>query len=321
MTRLSCDQRLTLRRHHARSAGSPAPDGFPQPRGPGSLAFRRLRPARTRRAGRSSSTGSGRPHRGADRRRSSRVSRAGPAERSGHRDRRSSSARRRSSRPRRRPRVDPDGPRSRRIRRAAARPRRAAGASRVWPANSPRCGPGTGRGPSTSSRSAARQPWSCTAPAAWRSRSRALLAAANIGRVTMHDSGDVHRHDSAPGGLLAADEGRRFNEAAHDALRRAAPGVDTRGTRPVRTGRPGRADRRCAGRRRGQAVAARARHRPPGRPRRRRRGRRRPARPARPDQLPGLRRPDPPRSRSGLVAAGGAAVHARAGTPTRPIWP
>lgn len=61
----------------------------------------------------------------------------------------------------------------------------------------------------------------------------ALLAAANIGRVSMHDSGVVHRHDTAPGGLLAADEGRRFNEAAHDALRRAAPGVDTRGTGPA----------------------------------------------------------------------------------------
>jgi hypothetical protein len=55
----------------------------------------------------------------------------------------------------------------------------------------------------------------------------ALLAGANVGRVTIYDSGEVHRHDSAPGGLLATDEGRRFNEAAHDAIRRAAPGVDT----------------------------------------------------------------------------------------------
>jgi hypothetical protein len=54
-----------------------------------------------------------------------------------------------------------------------------------------------------------------------------LLASANVGRVHLHDSGDVHRHDCAPGGLLAADEGRRFNEAANDAVRRAAPGVDT----------------------------------------------------------------------------------------------
>jgi bacteriocin biosynthesis cyclodehydratase domain-containing protein len=59
-----------------------------------------------------------------------------------------------------------------------------------------------------------------------------LLAAANIGRVSLHDSGEVHRHDSAPGGLVAADEGRRFNEAAHDALRRAAPDVDTRSLGP-----------------------------------------------------------------------------------------
>jgi hypothetical protein len=55
----------------------------------------------------------------------------------------------------------------------------------------------------------------------------ALLAAANVGRVTVYDSGEVHRHDSAPGGPLAGDEGRRFNEAAHDAIRRAAPRVDT----------------------------------------------------------------------------------------------
>jgi hypothetical protein len=60
----------------------------------------------------------------------------------------------------------------------------------------------------------------------------ALLAAANVGRITLHDSGDVHRYDSAPGGLLASDEGRRFNEAAHDAVRRAAPEVDTRSLGP-----------------------------------------------------------------------------------------
>jgi len=60
----------------------------------------------------------------------------------------------------------------------------------------------------------------------------ALLAGANVGRVTIYDSGEVHRHDSAPGGLLAADEGRRFNEAAHDAIRRASPGVDTTSVGP-----------------------------------------------------------------------------------------
>jgi hypothetical protein len=53
------------------------------------------------------------------------------------------------------------------------------------------------------------------------------LAAANVGHIQIHDSGDVHRHDSAPGGLLPSDEGRRFNEAATDAVRRAAPGVGT----------------------------------------------------------------------------------------------
>jgi hypothetical protein len=59
-----------------------------------------------------------------------------------------------------------------------------------------------------------------------------VLGAASVGRVTMHDSGEVHRHDAAPGGLLASDEGRRFNEAAHDAIRRAAPIVDTRAAGP-----------------------------------------------------------------------------------------
>jgi hypothetical protein len=54
-----------------------------------------------------------------------------------------------------------------------------------------------------------------------------LLAAANVGHVHIHDSGDVLRHYCAPGGLLAADEGRRFNEAATDAVHRAAPGVIT----------------------------------------------------------------------------------------------
>jgi hypothetical protein len=45
--------------------------------------------------------------------------------------------------------------------------------------------------------------------------------------VRLNDSGDVRRHDSAPGGLGPTDEGRRFNEAATDAIRRAAPEVDT----------------------------------------------------------------------------------------------
>ncbi len=59
------------------------------------------------------------------------------------------------------------------------------------------------------------------------------LAGAGVGRIHMNDSGEVHRHDAAPGGLVVADEGRRFNEAAHDAIRRAAPGVDTRALGPA----------------------------------------------------------------------------------------
>jgi bacteriocin biosynthesis cyclodehydratase domain-containing protein len=54
-----------------------------------------------------------------------------------------------------------------------------------------------------------------------------LLAAAGVGRVRLSDSGDVHRHDTAPGGLRQDDEGRRFNEAGTDAIRRAAAGIDT----------------------------------------------------------------------------------------------
>jgi bacteriocin biosynthesis cyclodehydratase domain-containing protein len=60
-----------------------------------------------------------------------------------------------------------------------------------------------------------------------------LLAAANVGQVNMYDSGEVHRYDSAPGGLLSSDEGRRFGEAAHDAIRRAAPTVRTEPVRPT----------------------------------------------------------------------------------------
>jgi hypothetical protein len=54
-----------------------------------------------------------------------------------------------------------------------------------------------------------------------------LLAAANVGRVTVQDSGEVHRHDWAPGGLQSDDEGRRFQLAASDAIRRAGVKVDS----------------------------------------------------------------------------------------------
>ena len=53
-----------------------------------------------------------------------------------------------------------------------------------------------------------------------------LLAGAGIGRVTLTDSGDVRLSDSGPGGLTAADEGRRFREAAAEAVWRYAHDVD-----------------------------------------------------------------------------------------------
>jgi hypothetical protein len=56
----------------------------------------------------------------------------------------------------------------------------------------------------------------------------ALLAAAGIGRVNVIGTGDVRLHQAVPGGVTAADEGRRFTAAANDALRRAAPECDTR---------------------------------------------------------------------------------------------
>jgi bacteriocin biosynthesis cyclodehydratase domain-containing protein len=56
----------------------------------------------------------------------------------------------------------------------------------------------------------------------------ALLAAAGVGRVSVPSAADVRLHSVQPGGLLPEDEGRRFAAAASDAVRRAAPDVDTR---------------------------------------------------------------------------------------------
>ncbi|MGI8693458.1 MAG: ThiF family adenylyltransferase [Geodermatophilaceae bacterium] len=55
----------------------------------------------------------------------------------------------------------------------------------------------------------------------------ATVAAAGVGRVGVVDSGSVLLADANPGGLLPADEDRPRRLAAHDALRRAAPTVDT----------------------------------------------------------------------------------------------
>jgi hypothetical protein len=55
----------------------------------------------------------------------------------------------------------------------------------------------------------------------------ATLAAAGIGWVQLVHGGDVAAADACPGGLTPADEGRRFGIAAADAVRRAAPDVDT----------------------------------------------------------------------------------------------
>jgi hypothetical protein len=55
----------------------------------------------------------------------------------------------------------------------------------------------------------------------------ATLAAAGVGSVQLVHGGDVVAADACPGGLTPADEGRRFGLAAADAIRRAAPAVDT----------------------------------------------------------------------------------------------
>lgn len=61
-----------------------------------------------------------------------------------------------------------------------------------------------------------------------------LLAAAGVGRVAISGSGVVGPDDVAVGGLGPDDVGRPYAVATIDAVRRAAPGVDTRqpGRRP-----------------------------------------------------------------------------------------
>ncbi|MHA3701913.1 hypothetical protein ACXR2U_06990 [Jatrophihabitans sp. YIM 134969] len=54
----------------------------------------------------------------------------------------------------------------------------------------------------------------------------ALLAAAGVGAVGFASTGTVRRRHLLPGGLTAADEGRRFAAAAADAVARAAPRTD-----------------------------------------------------------------------------------------------
>jgi hypothetical protein len=53
------------------------------------------------------------------------------------------------------------------------------------------------------------------------------LAASGVGRVQLVQAGDVRAADACPGGLTPADEGRRAAVASNDAVRRAAPEVDT----------------------------------------------------------------------------------------------
>jgi len=55
----------------------------------------------------------------------------------------------------------------------------------------------------------------------------ATLAASGVGWVQLVHGGDVVASDACPGGLTPSDEGRRFGIAAADAVRRAAPDVDT----------------------------------------------------------------------------------------------
>jgi len=55
----------------------------------------------------------------------------------------------------------------------------------------------------------------------------AAIGAAGVGRVAVVDSGSVLLADANAGGVLPADENRPRRMAAHDAVRRAAPTVDT----------------------------------------------------------------------------------------------
>jgi hypothetical protein len=52
----------------------------------------------------------------------------------------------------------------------------------------------------------------------------ANLAASGVGTVRLAQGGDVAAAHACPGGLLPADEGKRFGTAGQDAVRRAAPG-------------------------------------------------------------------------------------------------
>lgn len=62
----------------------------------------------------------------------------------------------------------------------------------------------------------------------------ALLAASGVGRVHIEADGLVDPADACPGGLLQSDEHRPYAVAATDAVRRAAPEVDTRPLGPNR---------------------------------------------------------------------------------------
>ncbi|MGH3430342.1 MAG: hypothetical protein ACRDQZ_22700, partial [Mycobacteriales bacterium] len=60
----------------------------------------------------------------------------------------------------------------------------------------------------------------------------ALLAASGVGRVHVYGSGRVTTADVCVGGILPSDEGRPYVTAAHEAITRSAPEVDTRPPHP-----------------------------------------------------------------------------------------
>lgn len=62
----------------------------------------------------------------------------------------------------------------------------------------------------------------------------ALLAASGVGRVHLEGAGIVSGGDVCPGGLMATDEHRSYAMAAAEAVRRAAPEVNTRPMGPNR---------------------------------------------------------------------------------------
>lgn len=61
-----------------------------------------------------------------------------------------------------------------------------------------------------------------------------LLGASGVGRVHVQAKGMVNSGDIGPGGLLPSDEHRPYAVAAAEAVRRAAPEVDTRPLGPTR---------------------------------------------------------------------------------------